>query len=486
MKLKQLTFTFLTVCIAVVFGPKAAVEAASLEVLADGLNNARGINFGPDGDIYVGETGLGGNGRCQPSPSAQFENICAGNSGSVTRVTPDGQQERVLENLESLALENSQEQGAGPQELQFDSLGNAYLLTGNAGNPGNRDLELNALAENIELPPGQSMSAPTLPADQLLGTPTLGHLYQVDLETGDFTDIADLSKYELLNNPDGEDLISNPYDFIISGDTAYVADGGANVVWNVNLDGSGVTATPIPGQTINNPVFPPPVPGSEAGPGSQPDQPPAGQPGLNAIPGVPAAQEAPPDGPPPGQVPDQLDIQSVPTGIAVGPDGALYVGEYSGFPFPEEQARIYRIGADGEPKVYADGFTQITDLTFDENGNLLVLQFADESQWKYNDGSSVLDLPSSLIQLAPDGTRTTLVAAGEGLLSATGVIVGPDDQIYVTNRGVGPGIGQVVRVDDIEAVPEPASTLGVLAFGALGVGSFLKRKQKQLADEIAS
>ena len=39
-------------------------------------------------------------------------------------------------------------------------------------------------------------------------------------------------------------------------------------------------------------------------------------------------------------------------------------------------------------------------------------------------------------------------------------------------------VGQVLRIENTEAVPEPTSALGVLAFAANGVGSFLKRKHK--------
>ena len=178
----------------------------------------------------------------------------------------------------------------------------------------------------------------------------------------------------------------------------------------------------------------------------------------------------------------RISIQSVPTGGAVGPDGALYVGEYSGFPYPQDEARIFRIGEDGVPTVFAEGFNAITELTFDKEGNLLVLQFTDVSQIGSQDISS---LPGSLIRLGTDGTRTTLVAAGEGLASADGIAIGPDNQIYVTNRGVGPGNGSVVRVNTgAEPVPEPASVLGILALSAAGVGSKFKGKLKQLTHKF--
>ena len=38
--------------------------------------------------------------------------------------------------------------------------------------------------------------------------------------------------------------------------------------------------------------------------------------------------------------------QSVPTSIAVGPDGAYYIGQLTGFPFPPGAANIFRFDPD--------------------------------------------------------------------------------------------------------------------------------------------
>src|SRR5206468_2805522 len=56
-----------------------------------------------------------------------------------------------------------------------------------------------------------------------------------------------------------------------------------------------------------------------------------------------------------------LDIQSVPSSVAVGPDGALYVGELTGRPFQPGTARVWRVVPGKKPTVYARGFTNITD-----------------------------------------------------------------------------------------------------------------------------
>lgn len=489
MKTRLLTLTLLTSFAAVAGMP--AAHAASLTTIAEGFDNASGLTYGPDGNLYLGETGRGGDGRCQPSPIVAFAQICEGNTGAIAKINPEtGETSNVVSNFDSLALQPSGYQGAGPQKVAFDDQNNAYFVAGWAGNPANRDTELNALAANVQFPAQQAQIAPPLPADQVVNAPELGKLYSIDLNTGNYTPIADLAKTELLTNPDKGDVISNPYSIAIKGNDAYISDGGANVVWKTNVKDGSVTAIPIPTRTVENPEFPPAAPGSAvptAGTGSSGEgtptagtastgegTPPAGQQGLALPPGTE----------------NQAVLQSVPTGTTVGPDGAIYVGEYSGFPFPEGKARIWRIGDDGQPQVFADGFTQVGDIKFDKDGNLLVLQFADQSQWK---GTDDANLPGSLIKLAPDGTRTTLVSESDGLRSATGLEIGPNNEIYITNKGVGPGNGQVVRVDGVdgygnggsaEAVPEPTSVLGVLLLGALGGGAVLKRKRNQLASEV--
>ncbi|NMG18501.1 ScyD/ScyE family protein [Brasilonema bromeliae] len=419
-----ISFAALTFCFAAVFGTKPAT-AASFSVVAEGLDNVRGLNFGPDGSLYITESGVGGNGRCIPGPSLDGTPSCAGTTGAVTRVK-DGKQERVLTGLPSTALRPIGSTGEGPQDIQFDAAGNPYLLIGYGGNPTIRDFPENS--------------------------PSWGQLYRVDFQTASLTSIADFAKYELANNPDGVETLdftgeiaSNAYAFTIKGNTAYVVDAAANDILTVGLDGSNLkTFTVLPKQTITNPIFPTPAPG----------------------------QESPPDAPPPGQTPQEVEIQSVPTGAAFGPDGALYVSEYTGFPFPVGKARIFRVGSNGEVTVYADGFTQLSDLEFDAQGNLYTIQYSNAPQWL-----GVGD--ASLIQISPDGTRTTLLS-GNGLESATALTVGPDGAVYVSSKGDRPGVGQVLRVDPKAKVPEPSVVVGAVAFGVLGLSTLHKRKPKRV------
>ncbi|MEV8607794.1 ScyD/ScyE family protein [Amycolatopsis sp. NPDC051373] len=76
---------------------------------------------------------------------------------------------------------------------------------------------------------------------------------------------------------------------------------------------------------------------------------------------------------PPGT---KVPMQSVPTSVVVGPDGALYVSELSSVGVGV--ARVWRVVPGHSPTIYADGLTALTDLAFDRKGRLLVVTFAED------------------------------------------------------------------------------------------------------------
>jgi hypothetical protein len=84
-----------------------------------------------------------------------------------------------------------------------------------------------------------------------------------------------------------------------------------------------------------------------------------------------------------------IPAEAVATSIAVGPDGAYYVGELKGFPAPTGESQIWRIesgtrraecGNSPACAVVADGFTSIVDLSFGPDGTLYVVEI-DEASW---------------------------------------------------------------------------------------------------------
>jgi hypothetical protein len=80
--------------------------------------------------------------------------------------------------------------------------------------------------------------------------------------------------------------------------------------------------------------------------------------------------------------------QPVPTSVAIGDDGAYYVGELTGFPATPGLARVWRIAPGSRHVVcpsaactmVAGGFTSIMDLAFGPGGDLYVVEF-DEEGW---------------------------------------------------------------------------------------------------------
>jgi hypothetical protein len=120
-------------------------------------------------------------------------------------------------------------------------------------------------------------------------------------------------------------------------------------------------------------------------------------------------------------------MQSVPTTVVRGPDGAYYyVGELTGFPFPVGGARVWRVVPGHQPTVFAADFTNIIDITFDRRGHLLVLEI-------FKNGLLSGDPTGALVRVARDGSRTEIASAG--LVTPTSVAVGEDNALYVVEQG---------------------------------------------------
>jgi hypothetical protein len=344
--------------------PGAAVDAAAapqFTVIARGLDNPRGIAFGPEGALYVVEAGRGGAGPC-----TTFElfggPVCFGPSGAVTRVF-HGEQRRVTTGLGSFAHPDGGS-AFGPHDISFQHGGTAYVTVGGcfAG-----------------LTPAQG---------------NCGGLFRLSRD-GEPRLVADLNAFELQNNPDGAHPgESDPYSVLALPGERIVTDAAGNDLLRVGPDGRISTLAVFPQRLVPAP------------------------PSLGLAPGT------------------QLPMDAVPTPVVLGRDGAFYVGELTGFPFPVGGARIYRVVPGHTPQVFADGFTNVIDIAFERDGSLLVLEIAKNSLLSN-------DPTGALIRLNRDGSRNTLLS--EGLIHPTAVAV-RGDAVYISNCGTCAGGGQVLRV----------------------------------------
>jgi hypothetical protein len=144
-----------------------------------------------------------------------------------------------------------------------------------------------------------------------------------------------------------------------------------------------------------------------------------------------------------------FNTDSVPTSVVVGPDGAYYVGEFTGFnpPPPDGYANVYRVAPGEGLQVFCAGFNRIIGVAFDVDGSLYVLQFATTAA---NTGPGVLwhvvpPPADAADRSCPDRAR---VNTGVALDQPTAVVIGPDAALYISNRGGRAGkVGEVLRIE---------------------------------------
>ena len=151
------------------------------------------------------------------------------------------------------------------------------------------------------------------------------------------------------------------------------------------------------------------------------------------------------------------DLDSVPTGLTRGPDGALYVGILSGHPYPEGAARIYRLedrNGDGdamdddETTVFADGFTAVTDIAFDTDGSLLVTEMSNDLATLDDLGyARSTEYPGRLVRWRGEEQEPEVVA--DDLFTPTALAVSADGDVYVSEEFA----GRVIRIGEGSPAP---------------------------------
>lgn len=150
---------------------------------------------------------------------------------------------------------------------------------------------------------------------------------------------------------------------------------------------------------------------------------------------------------PDGTITRVVDISAteghvVPTGIAVGPDGALDVGTLMNFPVKAGAATVYRLTLDGTLSDYATGFTAVTGVAFDNQGRLYVL----ETSGAGGPDAPIVPGTGRVVRWTAEGG---LEVVATGLAFPTAMAFGPDGKLYVANHGFlyPPGAGDIVMVD---------------------------------------
>ena len=195
----------------------------------------------------------------------------------------------------------------------------------------------------------------------------------IEVTSGTPRSLAAIDAFEWAHNSDGVkgDRNSNPYGVLALADRRIVADAGANAILSVDASGAVTLLAVIPKNHKNQPV---------------------------------------------------------PTSLALGPDGAVYVGELAEGA-GNHNAEVWRVPLDGTaPTLYANGFTAITGIAFGPDGSLYV------TEWSTNLKKQTA--PGAIVRLRPGGARTTLKS--KSMLFPSGAAVAPDGTLYVSNLSVLP------------------------------------------------
>jgi hypothetical protein len=142
---------------------------------------------------------------------------------------------------------------------------------------------------------------------------------------------------------------------------------------------------------------------------------------------------------------DPIPMNAVPTGVVSGPDGAYYVSQLTGFPFPVGGAKVFRVDPrSGDFTEYAGGFTNTMDLAFGRDGTLYVLEIDSDSLLP---PIGPLD-EGGLWAVPPGGGTPVKIELPAGTLTNPGgIAVGRRGDLYVTNHATRAGLGEVLRIE---------------------------------------
>ncbi len=219
----------------------------------------------------------------------------------------------------------------------------------------------------------------------------MGTLRLANTRSGRMWTIADLAAFEARVNP-VNDVDSNPVGLLLGRGRFLVADAGGNDVLSVRPGRHVRILGTFADRMVDAPAF------------------------LGLPPGT------------------QIPMQAVPTSVAFGPDGALYVSQLTGFPFPAGAANIYRIGRNGNVTVYASGLTNVTDLAF-RGRTLYAVEISSSGLLEGTTGA--------LVRVDKHSTAPTVVLGD--LFAPYGLAI-RGSNAYLTVGGVAAGTGQVLRV----------------------------------------
>ena len=333
-KTRRLAAAVATVCLATA----ASAQAATVETVATGLDNPRGVSIAPDGSVYVANAGRGGP-KCQGKGERRQ---CFGATGRIVRVAGDDVS-TVARRFVSAAAPGGV--FAGP-------------LTGVSVAPDGQ-----VFAVSGSGPPADVKSLPKRARSKV------GRVF--DVSGGNLDAVARVDRLEWKRNFDNVkgDRNSNPYAILALADRQIVADAGANAVLEVrgrkvellavipkNRKGS----QPVPTSLAVDPATGDILVGELAFGGGK---------GRARVWRIPPAGGTP--------TLEATGFTAI-TGLAFGPDGSLFVTEFDVTPRSENPGgRLVRVAPDGSrTNLGASKLVAPTGAAVDSTGAVYVSNYS--------------------------------------------------------------------------------------------------------------
>ena len=357
-----------------------ASTTVHVSVLLGGLNSPKHLSIDPTGHLLIVESGVGDPAKknCVPTvgDTGSPTSTCVARTGDILRVTGHTAKP-ILTGLPS-AIDATSGEVAGPSAALW--INNHFVVAMQDG----------------DLQPDGSTGLP--------GADSFGKLVTAGAYShrSSWTLGPDLAAYAVEHpqgpvGPTESATDSDPYDVVSYKGGLAIADAAANDVLWLSPKGQLSVLGRLPSRTET-------VPAGVLGPN-----------------------------------PVTLQAQFVPTSLAVAKDGSLYVGGLRGVPSLPGTASIYRIVPGHAPRLFATGFSAITDIAFDPQGRLLVLELSTGGLL------APPTVPGALVRINANHSRTTVSRPGVVPADRSGRGQGRHD-LHLQQRAPRSGTGEIVKI----------------------------------------